>query len=124
MLVHRDLFPLGELGVPDRGELALQPRETVLQHEVALAVRSVDRVQVSLVEEVLGRLAPRVRAVLVEAPDVRILSVRGVRVTLRLQVGLRDEMLPLMLLGLQCHSYPNTNPGELSESRPPHAPRG
>src|SRR5262252_7170910 len=79
----------------------------MLQNEVALAICSVDRIQIRLVEDVLRCLTPRVRSVLVEAPDVRLLPGRCVWVAPRLQVALRHEVLSLVArhLGATFHSY-------------------
>src|SRR6267142_5175201 len=87
VLPGRERLSPGELAVPDRDELTLQAGEAVLQDEVALALCTLDRVHVRLVEDVLGGLAPRVGAVLVEAPDVRLLPGGRARVAPRPQVA-------------------------------------
>lgn len=100
-LRERGLLPPRKCRVADPHERILQTLKAMLENEVALAVRPVDRVQVGLMEDVLGRLALRVRAVLVEAPDVRRLFGGSLRVAPRLQVALRDEVL-LPVLGDRC----------------------
>src|SRR5947207_1685981 len=84
----RELLVLRELGIADRDELALQAGEAVLEDEIALTARPVDCVEVSLMEDAVRGLAPRVGAVLVKPPDVGLLPRWRVRVAPHLQVGL------------------------------------
>jgi len=81
--------------------IASRVASAALKDQVAPAVRQMDRIQISLMKDLLGCLATRIGAVFVEPPDIWRLTSWCCWIAPRLEVALRDEML-LLVPGDRC----------------------